>query len=181
MPGSLRVVDSTRPQNSTRVFRKLRSRGGLFNGGLFSVKLFEHGLISRSRRGSDRWYDLSPSLSLSARRLFVIVFRKGFLRHFGHGWSWLYTRFNWEVKWNSKEKRGYRYRCDLWKMYIYIFLNVTWEKENVWNGEIIRIECEIISNVCICYYNIVEKLSSYCFRERRKRRFRIKIYDLLIS
>lgn len=22
---------------------------------------------------------------------------------------------------------------------IYIFLNVTWEKENVWNGEIIRI------------------------------------------
>lgn len=64
---------------------------------------------------------------------------------------------------------------------MYIFLNVTWEKENVWNGEIIRIECEIISNVCICYYNIVEKLSSYCFRERRKRRFRIKIYDLLIS
>lgn len=54
MPRSLRVVGSTRPQNSTRVFRKLRSRGGLFNGGLFSVKLFEHGLISRSRRGSDR-------------------------------------------------------------------------------------------------------------------------------
>lgn len=24
-------------------------------------------------------------------------------------------------------------------IYIYIFLNVIWEKENVWNGEIIRI------------------------------------------